>query len=130
MTTNQNNQKTILIVEDDDSLLRVLVDKFELEKFKVLFASNGKHGLEMALKNEPDLILLDILMPYMDGMTMLGKMRERNVWGKLVPVILLTNVDPNSEIILQITKFTNVFYMMKSDVDIQKIVYKVKEVLS
>ncbi len=81
----------ILIVEDDLDLLEVLRKKFTLEKFQVSQAPDGKIGLEEALRNHPDLILLDILMPVMDGMTMLGKLREDS-WGKEVPVILLTNL--------------------------------------
>ena len=82
-------KKIILIVEDDRSLLHALTDKFKLEGFHVLNSENGKEGLEMALKEEPDAILLDILMPIMDGLTMLGELRQANSWGRRVPVVIL-----------------------------------------
>jgi DNA-binding response OmpR family regulator len=125
----QKNQTIILIVEDNRSLLSALVDKFRMENFNVLFATDGKEGLEMALKNEPDIILLDILMPKMDGMTMLEKLRQTNKMGKEVPVIFLTNVEPNNEMIMKITKYTPAFYLIKSDFKMEEIVDKVREVL-
>ena len=69
-----------------------LVDTFTREKFSVLQATNGEEGLTVALRDHPNLILLDIIIPVMDGMTMLRKLRE-DAWGKDVPVILLTNLN-------------------------------------
>ena len=65
--------KKILIVEDDNALAGILYDKFSQEAFGILEAKNGEEGLELALAKHPDLILLDIMMPKMDGMTMLKK---------------------------------------------------------
>lgn len=58
------------------------------EEFHALGAKDGEEGLELALKEKPDLILLDVIMPKMDGMTMMKKLRKDN-WGKKVPIILL-----------------------------------------
>jgi len=126
MTTNR---KTILIVEDDRSLLRALTDKFKMEGYNTLNAVNGQEGLEMALKEVPDLILLDILMPVMDGMTFFETLRHENEWGKRVPVVILTNLEPSNAIIKSITKNKPAYYLIKSDYETQEVVDRVKKSL-
>lgn len=124
---NKNNKK-ILIVEDDSSLLNVLHDKFILEGFDVLLAENGEIGLASALSLHPDLILLDIVMPKMDGMTMMKKLRETDEWGKNVPVILLTNLSADDEKINQAIAINEpAYYLVKSDYTISYLVEKIKE---
>ncbi len=83
--------KHILIVEDEASLVRVLADELREEGFSVSTASNGEEGLATALAEHPDLLLVDVVMPKMDGLTMVRKLRE-DAWGKNVGVIMLTNV--------------------------------------
>lgn len=92
-----NNEKVILLVEDEPSLRNVLRDELVHDGFSVLEARNGAEGLEVALHSHPDLILLDIIMPVMDGMTMLKKLRE-DPWGKDVKVVILTNVNEMGKI--------------------------------
>lgn len=92
----------VLIIDDEESIIQVLKDKFEQENFYVLTASDGKKGLEFALNHQPDIILLDIIMPEMDGLTMLAKLRK-DKRGKDTHVIILTNLSqdflpPNSNI--------------------------------
>ena len=71
--------KKILIVEDEGLLLEILETKFKKECFEVITARDGQAGLELALSQHPDLILLDIIMPKMDGMTMLKHLRADSV---------------------------------------------------
>ena len=75
-------KKKILIVEDDRALLQALVEKFTSEGFAVLSARNGGAGLANALANHPNIILLDIIMPDVDGLTMLERLRAANAWGR------------------------------------------------
>ena len=70
----------ILIVEDEDSLLSALVDKFLKAGYRVVTARDGEEGLTVALREQPDLILLDIVMPKMDGISLLRQLRD-NSWG-------------------------------------------------
>ncbi|MFH1207729.1 MAG: response regulator [Patescibacteria group bacterium] len=84
-------EKTILIIEDDTVLLWALAKTLSKEGFVVHKAMNGEMGLELAIREHPDLILLDIIMPKMDGITALRKLRN-DQWGKNVPVIILTNL--------------------------------------
>lgn len=80
------------MVEDEISLRRVLKVKLVATGYRVLEAKDGKQGLNLAIKNKPDLILLDIIMPVMDGLTMLSKLRQDKA-GADIPVIMLTNLN-------------------------------------
>ena len=119
-----SNQKKVLIVEDEKSLMEALNKKFTAEGFKVVEAVNGKEGLDKSLSERPDVILLDIIMPVMDGMTMLKKLREDS-WGKLANVVLLTNLsDPQRmEEALEKGAFD---YLVKSDWRLEDVVKKVE----
>lgn len=119
--------KTILVVEDEISLLKALEDKFTLEGFDVIKARNGEEGLEVALKNHPDIILLDIVMPKMDGITMIKKLRE-DAWGRDAKIILLTNLSSPEAITEAIQH--NVFdYLVKTNWKLESIIEKVKTML-
>lgn len=85
-----SSQQTVLIIEDEPSVRRALRHKLELEGFTVAEAGNGKEGLRQALEIYPDLIILDIMMPLLNGEQVLKQLRE-DEWGKTVPVIVLTN---------------------------------------
>lgn len=122
------NKKTILIVEDEISLRDILCKKFIREGFIILEANNGKEGLEVALREHPDLILLDIMMPVMDGVTMLKKLSE-DEWGKDVKVIMLTNLS-DAEQVAEAMAHGSHDYLVKCDWKIEDMVKKVKEQLS
>lgn len=81
----------IAIIEDDQAISQMYRIKFEAEGYEVETASNGKHGLELAEKMKPDIILLDLMMPEMNGDEMLSQMRKTD-WGKNIKVIILTNM--------------------------------------
>jgi len=81
----------IAIIEDDQAISQMYRIKFEAEGFEVETAGNGKLGLELAGKMRPDIILLDLMMPEMNGDEMLTKLRA-TAWGKHTKVIILTNV--------------------------------------
>ena len=119
----------ILIVEDEENLLKALITKFKKEKgFNVLEAQNGRKGLMMSLKNHPNLIILDILMPDMDGITMAEKLRK-DCWGKTVPIIFLTNIDPNFKVLNQLINIKASYYLIKANCNLYDIVIKAKELL-
>jgi two-component system response regulator ResD len=120
-----DNKKTVLIVEDERSLRRALVDKFNHEGFNVLEAKDGSEGLDIALKNHPDIILLDIIMPVMDGISMVEKLRM-DAWGKTAGVIILTNLSDGQQMLDSMKN--GVFeYLVKSNWKIQDVVTKVKQ---
>lgn len=81
----------IAIIEDDQAISQMYRFKFEAEGFTVETAENGKLGLELAEQMQPDIILLDLMMPEMTGDQMLERLRA-TPWGKNIRVIVLTNV--------------------------------------
>lgn len=120
--------KKILIVEDDKAESNALAETLSREGFIVSTAENGGKGLERALADHPDLILLDIVMPGMDGITMLNKLRE-DAWGKTVPAIILTNLNPDDEIVRQKAPTEFSYFLMKANFALEDVVRAVKKAL-
>jgi DNA-binding response OmpR family regulator len=117
--------KKILIVEDDTDLREALKTALGYENFTVLTAENGEVGLMLALKEHPDLLLLDIVMPKMDGLTVLKKLRE-DEWGKKVPVIVMTVLD-DLEKIAEVVISGGDEYIIKTEITLGAVVAKVKQ---
>ena len=80
----------VAIVEDDQAIAQMYLQKFELEGYNVETAENGKLGLQLVEKMKPDIILLDLMMPEMNGDEMLAELRK-TTWGQDIKVIVLTN---------------------------------------
>jgi len=124
-----NKQKTILIVEDEKSLREAIADILRLKNFLPLEAKNGKEGVDMALEKHPDLILLDLIMPEMDGMTALKKIRE-DAWGEKVPVVILTNLSAtNEQLVEDMITHKPMHYLIKSDWKLHNVVEKIEKIL-
>jgi|WetSurMetagenome_2_1015567.scaffolds.fasta_scaffold11916_6 DNA-binding response OmpR family regulator len=121
------NSKTVLIVEDDKPMVDLLTDKFGFSGFQVMMAKDGEEGLRLALSKHPDIILLDIVMPKLDGLSMLRKLKEDG-WGSLVPVVILTNLSDNEKL-AEALEIGVVEYMVKAEVKISDVVSKVKKIL-
>lgn len=117
--------KTILIIEDEEATLKVLVAKFKHEGFEVLEARDGEEGLAISLKEKPDLILLDIIMPKMDGITYLKELRKDS-WGKSVPVVILTNLSDDKSI-AEAMEGGVYDFLVKSSWETEDLVKRVKE---
>lgn len=121
--------KKILIVEDEISYKKILKDQLVTQGYEIIEASDGKIGLELAKTENPDLIILDIKMPNMDGMTMLSLLRQEKS-GKSTKIIMLTNLEPDESIITAVIKDQPTYYFIKSDVRFTDLLDKVKELLS
>lgn len=118
----------VLIVEDEGALRRALVDTFERDGFRTLEAPNGSAGLDIALKERPDVIVTDLLMPAMNGMVFLRKLRAENPYGREVPVVVLTNLSADSEEMNQvITDLHPTYYLVKIDWTPQDVLEKVED---
>lgn len=120
------NGKKVLIVEDEAALLRTLGDSFSEEGFEVLEASTGEKGLELALANHPDIILLDLLLPGIGGIDVLKQLRS-NAWGKHAEVILLTNIDRDVKVLADAVELGAYEYLVKSHWQIEDVIKKVRE---
>ena len=120
------DKKTILIIEDEVAMLRSLVEKFEKEGFNALSAQDGEEGYEVAMKENPDFLIIDIIMPKMDGITLMKKIREDEKWGLEVPIIMLTNLsDPES--VSEAAKYKVYDFLVKTDWRLNDVVKLVKE---
>ncbi len=117
----------VLLVEDDSFLANIYKTKFEMEKFKVTLAQNGEEGLEMAEKKKPDIILLDILMPKMDGFAVLEELKKKSA-TKDIPVILLTNLGQKDDVERGL-EMGAVDYLIKAHTKPSETVQKVKSAL-
>lgn len=87
---SRSGRRTILIVDDEVDLLELLTYNLEGEGFRVVTAPNGIEGLEAARKEEPDLIVLDIMMPKMDGVEVCRRLRQDSERLRATPIIMLT----------------------------------------
>ena len=89
--------KRILLIDDEETIQEVVQVGLDLEVgWEVLSASSGKEGIKVAQKHHPDAILLDVMMPEMDGISTLGELKS-NGKTKLIPVILLTAKTQNAD---------------------------------
>ncbi|HWY80255.1 MAG TPA: response regulator [Candidatus Sulfotelmatobacter sp.] len=120
--------KKILIVEDEIAYVELLHDQLSKKGYTVIQARDGGEGLELAKKEKPDLILLDIRMPVMDGLTMLKLLRKEKEAGK-TKVIILTNLEPDDKIITQVIKTEPTYYCVKSDTGLDNLIEKIRELI-
>lgn len=117
----------VLIVEDDIFLSGIYQKKFEMEGYKVSTADNGEKGLTDAKKKKPAVILLDILLPKLDGFAVLEKLKSDPA-TKDIPVILLTNLGQKDDVEKGLEAGA-VDYLIKAHFKPSEIVEKVKKVL-
>ena len=120
--------KKVLLIEDESVLLELLSGKFKDSGFEVSCAQSAEAGIKLALQNHPDLILLDLILPKMDGLTMLKKLRK-DEWGKRVPVIILSNLNDQRKV-SEAMKIGVYDFLVKSNVKLSDVVKEVREVLS
>lgn len=121
-------KKVVLLVEDDVFVSDVYQTKLGQEYFEVISAQNGLEAIDKLNKRRPDIILLDIMMPYMDGREVLKKLKENDKW-KDIPVIILTNLSQREDVETALEKGAN-DYLIKSHFTPSEVVGKIKEVLS
>ena len=121
-------QNKVLFIEDDEMLQRMYKTILSNNGYYVQSAYDGEEGLQKALQEHPDIILLDIRMPKMDGMTMLSKLR-RDVWGKNAKVIILTNLDQNEKILRDTVDSHPTYYLIKSNIKPETVIEYISMVL-
>lgn len=126
-------KKKILIVDDDDNMRTALTYHFTAEGFTVFSEPDGKLGLLRALAEKPDIILLDVMMPGLDGVTVMNELRHANDWGNNVPIILLTSLFEEDDIMQRVPvaeKGKSECYGLKDGLSLAQIVEKVNRRLT
>lgn len=117
----------IAIIEDDPVIAQMYLMKFEADNFDVQTADNGRDGVALVKHFSPDLILLDMQMPEMDGPEALKEIRSQD-WGKNVPVIILTNLG-EEEAPKDLRSYGIHSYIVKADLTPRQVVERVKSAL-
>jgi len=121
------NMKKIAIIEDDQVISQMYRMKFEADGFEVQLADNGERGVALVQAFNPDLILLDLKMPQMDGTEALTEIRAHD-WGKTIPVIILTNLG-EEEAPKILRKLGIHSYIVKAELTPKQVVARAKEAL-
>jgi DNA-binding response OmpR family regulator len=120
--------KKILIIEDEKALGKVASHKLEAEGFKVSVLSDGTNALETIVRQNPDLILLDLIMPSVDGFTVLKSIKEdSDLRG--TKVIVLSNLSQDTDVD-EVLKLGAEEFLVKSDTPLSEVVETVKRHLS
>jgi DNA-binding response OmpR family regulator len=120
------DKNSVLIVEDEEAMLKALRDKFAKEGFEVMTAANGEDGLALGLEKRPDLVMLDILMPKMGGLETARRIREDKKWGSQVPILILTNLnDPES--VSEAASYQVFDFLVKTDWSLDDIIRLARE---
>ena len=92
-------KETILVIEDDSDIVEIIQYNFEREGYRVITASNGEKGLETAISKKPSLIILDLMLPGLDGIEVCKRLRT-NAETRSIPIVMLTAKGEESDIIL------------------------------
>lgn len=121
-------KKKILIVDDEPMILNAYRDHLEREGYDVDVAHDGIEGLDKLKQSKPDLVLLDIIMPVMDGITMLENLRAIKGMDSL-PVVFLTNLN-TPESVAKALKVGSTQYLVKVNYSLDDLSKKVKEIMS
>ncbi len=118
---------TILLIDDDKALTEVYQKKFVSKGYKIVIAYDGLDGINKVISIKPDLVLLDILLPKLDGTMLFKKMKALESTTN-IPVILLTNLDQEKAVV-ECFKLGAIDYLVKSDYTPQQVFRKVEDYL-
>ena len=119
-------QKKILVIDDEEDILKLLRVRLEQEKYKVVTALDGDSGIKMAELETPDLIILDIMMPKVDGYTCLKEIR-RLPKTKDIPVLMLSGKE--EEKVRDLFAFQKISGYIEKPFELDNLVVRIKEIL-
>lgn len=119
--------KKILLIEDEAALQETLGRVLKKEGYEVVAALDGEIGLKLAKSQKLDLILLDLILPKIDGFELLGKLKE-NSETKDIPIIILTNLE-RMEDVGKAMELGAKTYLVKANYTLKEVVEKVKKAL-
>jgi DNA-binding response OmpR family regulator len=119
--------KNILIIEDDNLIIKLLTQKFESEGYSVSHATNGQEGFNLIQAKNPDLVMLDIMLPGgMNGFDVLEQLRRTGLIKK-IPVVVMSSLTTEKDTALKIGAKD---YIVKTEMDIDKLAEKINKLLS
>ena len=120
--------KSILFIEDESALQKTFGDLLEAKGYRLISALDGEIGLALAKKEKPDLILLDIVLPKVNGLEVLGKLKD-DPETKAIPIIILTNLEGINNVgkALELGAMT---YLVKAQYSLDEVLEKIEKALS
>ena len=118
-----NNPKKILIAEDDPFLVKIMGNRLKEENFDVDTVNNGQSALDQIIKDGYKVVLLDLVMPTMDGFQVLAELKKRKI---KTPVLVFSNLSQDEDR-TEVMALGAAGYYIKSDISIQKIVEVIKK---
>lgn len=118
----------ILLADDDPLMVDLYKRKFSKLGWEIEVASDGEEAMEKAAQKRPGLILLDRMLPKLDGMAVLKKLNEKPE-TKNIPVIMLTNMEEGQEAINEAKSLGAIDYLIKERIDLNTLVEKIKPIL-
>ena len=123
------NKKIVLLVDDDPLILRMYQNKLTNDGYEVLTATNGEEALVAVIKKTPDLVLLDVMMPKMNGVETLKRLKG-DPKTKAIPVIILTNLGDREEDVENAKKLGALDYLVKSEISLKALSERVAETVN
>ena len=117
----------VLIVEDELSLQKAMIEMLDISGYETIGADDGQQGLDLARSEKPDLILLDIIMPKMNGFEVLKILKEDDE-TKHIPVIILTNLESSGDVEKALSLGAKT-YLVKTNYELEDIIKRVKDAL-
>lgn len=124
--TAKQNQGNVLLVDDDPLIIRMYQKKLEQDGYAVDIATNGEEALIQVMKQKPDIILLDVMMPKMNGVQTLKKLKEQEETAT-IPVIILTNLGDREEDVENAKSLGALDYLVKSEIELRELSLRVKK---
>jgi len=121
-------KRLVLVADDTENIRQLYTDALSIAGIEVVTASDGNEAVAVALAKHPDVILMDILMPHMDGQEAVEKIRK-DEWGKTAKIIYLTNLS-EPENVFNAIKQKPEEYIIKAHTDVKEVVNKVRIALS
>ena len=119
--------KKILFIEDESALQRAISQVMSEGGFKILSALDGETGLEVAKKEVPDLILLDLILPKKDGFEVLKELKGNSSTSR-IPIIILSNLEGSSDV-MRAMELGSTTYLVKANYNLDEVVEKIKSFL-
>ena len=127
--TVQKNKGNILIVDDDSLIIRMYQKKLSTDGYTVATAFNGEEAMVEVQKQKPDLILLDVMMPKMNGVETLKALKEKPE-TKDIPVIILTNLGDSEDDVTRAKQLGALDYLVKAEIDLASLSERVEKAIS
>lgn len=121
--------KKVLLVDDDIAFVEMLSEILTAKKTHVITEIDGESGINRALKEKPDLVVFDVMMPRMSGIAALEQLRK-DEWGKNVPALLLTNVNEPEAVAASLENGTPTEYLLKVDWSLDQIAERIENLLA